>query len=412
MAYYDPYNLENTNLDDQNHSDQNNNVIQLHNRIFRSGHRKEDLDFSKNPNTTTYFYREQPLLNKSKSRRLIANIASPIRNRRQLYHKNKYCCRFNPCNFNDGSFPYLSLFLLLVYSFCYFYVLLYLVTLSNVGDTLPDSFNSYKNQSYNSEIDLINFIKLEDLSVFSKLEKRNLSEQQETKFDRINFLKSSYKYFTYCFIPSNLWHFISNFIVILVLMIPLELVHGSLKISIIFWSGILLNSLCGLSSGTYSIILAWLINLLTNTETMTSFGFLSRLLPALIFILLDFPINVLSYLVLGLRVDDSVTNSLSTNINATNTTSSTTTDLLKFALNSLSINNNHSYIHSIFGMIIGGSFGFILLKSKTEHSNLERKYFKNATIFTASIFIVLIICQILPLSYNCKFGFFGIDLMC
>ena len=389
MAYYDPYNLENTNLDDQNQSDQkNNNVIQLHNRIFRSGHRNVDLDFSKNPNTTTYFYREQPLLNKSKSRRLIANIASPIRNRRQLYHKNKYCCRFNPCNFNDGSFPYLSLFLLLVYSFCYFYVLLYLVTLSNVGDTLPDSFNSYKNQSYNSEIDLINFIKLEDLSVFSKLEKRNVSEQQVIKFDRINFLKSSYKYFTYCFIPSNLWHFISNFIVILVLMIPLELVHGSLKISIIFWSGILLNSLLictvfgsflesegsksdeseepnqlpaflgGLSSGTYSIILAWLINLLTNTETMTSFGFLSRLLPALIFILLDFPINVLSYLVLGLRVDDSATNSLST-INATNTTSSTTTDLLKFALNSLSINNNHSYIHSIFGMILGGSFGFI-----------------------------------------------------
>lgn len=253
---------------------------------------------------------------------------------------------------------------------------------------------------------------------------------------------------------------------------PLELVHGSLKVGCIFFSGIFLNSLVsqvifkpeasllpssdssppsshqnfmqilpalqsmpiflgGLSSGCYSILGAWLTNLLTNTETMTSFGFLSRLLPATVFVLLDLPINVFSFLIFGdgvsgqfengnydgnqSKVEDlndqrvSQSEALEIDLKSTRINLKNYTQL---ALESLFINISHNYLASIYGLTFGCFIGFLFLKSYSEMTFSEKAYFKRMAVVVVVLFLVLMVCQGLPLSRSCYGGYFGLEFRC
>ena len=101
-------------------------------------------------------------------------------------------------------------------------------------------------------------ITLDSLLVFSPRRKREL-----------------WRFLSYCLIHTSWWHLAFNITVQLLLGVPLEMVHGSARVGIIYASGVLAGSLStsvldpqvglvGASGGVYSLLAGHLANLVVN----------------------------------------------------------------------------------------------------------------------------------------------------
>jgi len=88
-----------------------------------------------------------------------------------------------------------------------------------------------------------------------------------------------WRFLSYLLVHSSWWHLLFNLSIQLVLGIPLEMVHGSGRIAIIYLSGVLAGSLAtsvldpsvclvGASGGVYSLLAAHLANLVLNFSAM------------------------------------------------------------------------------------------------------------------------------------------------
>ena len=101
-------------------------------------------------------------------------------------------------------------------------------------------------------------IRLDSLLVYSPRRKREL-----------------WRFLSYCLIHSSWWHLAFNVAVQLLLGVPLEMVHGSARVGLIYTSGVLAGSLStsvldpevglvGASGGVYSLLAGHLANLVIN----------------------------------------------------------------------------------------------------------------------------------------------------
>lgn len=336
-----------------------------------------------------YYYQDAPLLRPTKIKKILANIGSPIRNRRQAYFKNESWCRPNPCSLNYGNFPYISLILIL--SNCgIFYIL----------SNQPSSKNLLQQSNFN-----------------------NVISNKISKYLILNGSKP-YTYFTYSLIPSSCYHFVSCLLILILLCVPIELVHGSIRLCLIYFGGIFLASflyfcLCndylqkylqykeltcknvsnidplnvfigGSSGGTYSVIGSWTMNVLVNVDTMSATGFISRLVPILLFLLIDLPISIFAFNIFG-----------PTSCNQTILETTTFNTQVKQILTFLNIQNGHFYFMQILGLTFGCTLGCLLLKNCQEMSRIEKFYTKFFAVIWILIFATLLFAQILPLKLSC-----------
>ena len=84
-----------------------------------------------------------------------------------------------------------------------------------------------------------------------------------------------WRFLSYCLVHSSWWHLLFNLILQTVLGIPLEMVHGSARVGLIYSAGVLAGSLStsvldpggclvGASGGVYSLLAGHLANLVLN----------------------------------------------------------------------------------------------------------------------------------------------------
>ena len=88
-----------------------------------------------------------------------------------------------------------------------------------------------------------------------------------------------WRFLSYLLVHSSWWHLAFNLVIQTVLGIPLEMVHGSARVAIIYMSGVLAGSLAtsvldpmvclvGASGGVYSLLAGHLANLVLNFSSM------------------------------------------------------------------------------------------------------------------------------------------------
>ncbi|XP_077980017.1 rhomboid-related protein 2-like [Glandiceps talaboti] len=88
-----------------------------------------------------------------------------------------------------------------------------------------------------------------------------------------------WRFFTYILIHAGLEHLIFNIVIQLVLGIPLEMVHGGMRVGSIYFAGVLAGSLgtsvfdmnallCGASGGSYALLAGHLANVILNFSEM------------------------------------------------------------------------------------------------------------------------------------------------
>ena len=84
-----------------------------------------------------------------------------------------------------------------------------------------------------------------------------------------------WRFLSYCLVHSSWWHLLFNLTLQTFLGIPLEMVHGSARLGLIYMAGVLAGSLStsvldpgvcllGASGGVYSLLAAHLANLVLN----------------------------------------------------------------------------------------------------------------------------------------------------
>ena len=91
-----------------------------------------------------------------------------------------------------------------------------------------------------------------------------------------NFRKRElWRFLSYCLVHSSWWHLTFNLLLQLVLGLPLEMVHGSARLGLIYAAGVLAGSLStsvldpgvclvGASGGVYSLLAGHTANIVTN----------------------------------------------------------------------------------------------------------------------------------------------------
>lgn len=108
-----------------------------------------------------------------------------------------------------------------------------------------------------------------------------------------------WRFLTYMLVHAGISHILSNVIVQLLLGIPLELVHGSLRIMGIYIIGVIAGSLgssvfnvgiylVGASGGDFALMFAFLANVIMNWDSMKLFYAIMRVSLVSVFIIADF----------------------------------------------------------------------------------------------------------------------------
>lgn len=119
-----------------------------------------------------------------------------------------------------------------------------------------------------------------------------------------------WRFFSYMFLHAGLEHVLANLLLQLSVGIPLEMVHGSLRIMAIYIAGVLGGSmasgifdpcvvLAGASGGTYALISAHLANVILNGDVLSKVSKAIRTAAVLLVLLFDFGYSIY------IRVSDS-----------------------------------------------------------------------------------------------------------
>ena len=361
MSYYDPYGVENL----------------PPNSYDKSG----------------FYYRDAPLLRPNRAKKIIAHIGSPMRNRRHTYLSNKSCCHPNPFSLTHGNFPYIILTFTL--SQIGFFIYLLVLTLKRTETTRDISFSD---------------------AYLEICQNQTLIRFNSSKF---------WTYFSYILIPASLSQIISTTLIQIILGIPLELVHGSIRVFLLYFigaiSGSMLNYILtpgaseiltnqqnlisrvlqinaenhvflgGAHGACYSLIGAWIANVLLNADVMSICGFLSRILPITLYIVLDLFITIMSKLIYNERNAPDFNRLPKDHIFRT----------AKEMLDAFGIYDYFYWTTPLIGFIFGVSCGFLLLKPFNEMLTWETCCCKFLFVFWMLLIIALVACQIIPIKIDC-----------
>merc|ERR1712130_253011 len=107
-----------------------------------------------------------------------------------------------------------------------------------------------------------------------------------------------WRLWTYQFVHAGYEHLLTNSLVLLVLEIPLELVHGPHRLIPIYSTGVVMGALVdliftptralvGASGGVYTLLTAHLANVVLNFDLMTTVGKIARIVPIVLLIAAD-----------------------------------------------------------------------------------------------------------------------------
>jgi len=108
----------------------------------------------------------------------------------------------------------------------------------------------------------------------------------------------AWRYYTYQFLHAGFPHIFGNVLMQLFLGIPLEMVHGSLRVGAVYTMGVVMGSLLasivdihsmllGCSGGDYCLIFAYIANIIINCDHMHVLGIVVRMLPVSLYIGFD-----------------------------------------------------------------------------------------------------------------------------
>ncbi|XP_078490568.1 rhomboid-related protein 2-like [Ciona intestinalis] len=115
--------------------------------------------------------------------------------------------------------------------------------------------------------------------------------------------KEAWRFLTYMFAHAGLEHVLFNVLVQVILAIPLEMVHGGLRIMGIYIGGVIAGSLAssvidpyvilvGGSGGTYALLTAQIANVILNGDVMDKFYRVLRVTATIVLLLFDFGYSI------------------------------------------------------------------------------------------------------------------------
>jgi len=115
--------------------------------------------------------------------------------------------------------------------------------------------------------------------------------------------EEAWRFFSYALLHADLEHILVNILLQLVIGIPLEMVHGSLRVIPIYLAGVLAGSmgsavfdpqvvLVGASGGVYALMTAHLANVIMNGDVMTKWSKILRAGTVLLVLLFDFGYSI------------------------------------------------------------------------------------------------------------------------
>lgn len=266
-----------------------------------------------------------------------------------------------------------------------------------------------------------------DPEPFHKVYLKTCISQKLIRFNSSKF----WTYFTYTLIPVNLSQIISTTFIQVILGVPLELVHGSLRVFLLYFIGAITGSMLnfiltpggvdstkslvssfstqnmisqvlqidaerhvflgGAHGACYSLIGAWIANVLLNADVMSICGFLSRIVPITLYVVLDLFITIMSKLIYNQRNAPDFERLPRDHIFRT----------VKTSLESLGIHDYFYWTTPLIGFVFGVSCGFLLLKSYNEMMNWETCCCKFLFVFWAVLIIMMVVCQVIPIKIDC-----------
>lgn len=107
-----------------------------------------------------------------------------------------------------------------------------------------------------------------------------------------------WRLYTYQFVHAGWEHLFGNCLMQLLIGIPLEMVHGPLRVGLIYSIGVIVGGctdlivtptigLVGASGGVYALLTAFIANIVINFDVMTILGKIARLIPISVFLIAD-----------------------------------------------------------------------------------------------------------------------------
>jgi rhomboid-related protein 1/2/3 len=93
--------------------------------------------------------------------------------------------------------------------------------------------------------------------------------------------------------------FLGNILLLIVIGIPMETIHGPFRIGTVYSVGVIVggvmaiivtpySSLIGSSGGCYALMFAFVADIVMNFDIMTTFGKVLRIAPMGVFVVMDF----------------------------------------------------------------------------------------------------------------------------
>uniref|UniRef100_H2ZIG5 rhomboid protease n=1 Tax=Ciona savignyi TaxID=51511 RepID=H2ZIG5_CIOSA len=115
--------------------------------------------------------------------------------------------------------------------------------------------------------------------------------------------REAWRFITYMFAHAGLEHVLFNVLVQMILAIPLEMVHGGLRIGGIYFGGVIAGSLAssvvdpsvalvGGSGGTYALLTAQIANVIINGDVMDKFYRILRVVITVVLLVFDFGYSI------------------------------------------------------------------------------------------------------------------------
>lgn len=331
----------------------------------------------------------------SKANRLVANIALNDKYLKHQYYETVQCRCWPNLGFKKntpGNFPFVVI--LCSIAMTVIYILTFVQAVQNLAETDKNlSLNQQNNPflSGNQSEQLITQQTILSNVKNPKTLAESLTEQIETgRFSVLTFQPKNriqaWRYVSYWLLHGNIAQITCNLILMLVLGIPLELVHGSVRVGVLYFLGIVTGSmfalvlnidsvLIGATSGVYSLVFAWLITTIVNADSIGLMRTLCRLFPVILIIVFDTFVEALVF----------------------TQESEWSTDILqKFGACDLQV----SYAGYVAGAAVGMSLGSCLLKNFADPM-FESLSHKAVSLFWLMLLTGCVLCQIVPITLGC-----------